>query len=170
MWYSVVYGFIGNIAGIPPTERNPGFLDEHAPLSWIQKNIAAYDGEPKKYSKDCGRNMTAQKDSLQTLENREIEVQSIVRSRVISTLTVPFLTTAISMFWVRSGHRRQGWRMGGNRLRFVIFRTEGSKGLSSLGEQKNWSGSRDVESQTFNNSDLNRLGRAYRERDQYLNE
>ncbi|KAF1987172.1 alpha/beta-hydrolase [Aulographum hederae CBS 113979] len=43
-----LFGFPGIVQGIPKDGRNPGFLDQHFVLDWIQENIAAFGGDPKR--------------------------------------------------------------------------------------------------------------------------
>ncbi|OBT50747.1 hypothetical protein VE04_08419 [Pseudogymnoascus sp. 24MN13] len=42
-----VFGFPSSPA-LPLTESNPGFLDQRLALQWVQKNIHAFNGDPKK--------------------------------------------------------------------------------------------------------------------------
>ncbi|KAM7182854.1 Alpha/Beta hydrolase fold [Naviculisporaceae sp. PSN 640] len=43
-----VFGFPGNISGIPGNELNAGFRDQKRALQWIQENIAHFGGDKKR--------------------------------------------------------------------------------------------------------------------------
>lgn len=43
-----VFGFPGNVSGIPADELNAGFRDQKRALQWIQDNIASFGGDKKR--------------------------------------------------------------------------------------------------------------------------
>jgi carboxylesterase type B len=43
-----LFGFPGPVPGLPKEQQNLGFLDQRMALSWIQKNIAKFGGDPDK--------------------------------------------------------------------------------------------------------------------------
>ncbi|KAK0648636.1 Alpha/Beta hydrolase protein [Cercophora newfieldiana] len=43
-----VFGFPGNVSGLPADELNAGFRDQKTTLRWIQENIAAFEGDKTK--------------------------------------------------------------------------------------------------------------------------
>jgi carboxylesterase type B len=44
----LVFGLQGAVPSLTAKAGNPGFLDQHHLLQWVQENIAVFGGDPKK--------------------------------------------------------------------------------------------------------------------------
>lgn len=93
--FLIVFGFPDS-AQIPLKDRNLGFSDQREALSWVQRNIAAFKGDPAKVT-ICGQSAGAASVDELLLTSTDSQRQPPFRAGISQSGTSYLVTTALAL-------------------------------------------------------------------------